>query len=304
MIISLKIFRALAFGCAMLLLANSSFAQSRVVVIPMSGDDLKPLQNIITVAKENGDFADPVAAMASISDAAVDNPYLLVIAPGDYALTSSLVMQPYVDIAGSGRNVTRLIADNIVDVSYLVTAADQANLKDLSLIGIDGSVRFGISNDGGSQVFSNLSIRIEADSGVLVGLYNQNSSQAIIKDSSIELIGGSGSSGSWGIANVIASTITVEAVTIVSSSSGVLDAIGVFTSADSPAIIRNSNITAESPVSMSRSTAVPETSYIANTFVHATRASDAITAPAKCTFVFDENGDAYDADCNPIAPAP
>ena len=67
-------------------LASSAFvmAQNRVVVIPMSGDDLEPLANIITVAKNNGDFTNPIDAMNSISDASETNPYLIVIAPGVY----------------------------------------------------------------------------------------------------------------------------------------------------------------------------------------------------------------------------
>ena len=45
-----------------------AFAQTKVVVVPMGGDAM-PMQNIVTVAKKNGDYTDPVEAMESISDA-------------------------------------------------------------------------------------------------------------------------------------------------------------------------------------------------------------------------------------------
>ena len=68
----------------------------------------KPLQNIVTVAKANGMFTDPVAAVNSITDASETNPYLVVIGPGVYIVTAPVVMKPWVDITGSGENVTKI----------------------------------------------------------------------------------------------------------------------------------------------------------------------------------------------------
>ena len=55
--------------------ASMAFAHNRVVIVPLGGDDAKPLQNVVTVSKANGDFTDPVTAMASITDASAENPY-------------------------------------------------------------------------------------------------------------------------------------------------------------------------------------------------------------------------------------
>ncbi len=94
--------RILGFLIILLLLAPLTvLAQTKVVVIPL-GDDAKPLKNVISVAKANGKFTDPVAAVNSISDASAANPYLVVIGPGVYTITQTLVMKPYVDIVGSG----------------------------------------------------------------------------------------------------------------------------------------------------------------------------------------------------------
>ena len=98
--------------CAGFLVPGWSGAADRVVVIPLMSHQSKPLKNVVTVAKKNGDFTDPVAAVNSITDAAADNPYLIVIAPGVYTLTETLVMKSYVSITGSGEDVTILTGAN------------------------------------------------------------------------------------------------------------------------------------------------------------------------------------------------
>ncbi len=109
-------------------------ADNQVVVIPlMKGKNLK---NVITVAQANGQFNDPVAAVNSIADAGVDNPYLVVIAPGVYTLTQTLVMKEYVNISGSGEKATILrgtISSGIDTDSAIVKPANNSSLSFLSI---------------------------------------------------------------------------------------------------------------------------------------------------------------------------
>ena len=97
-------------------------------VIPFVGAD-KPVKNVITVAKENGDFSDPVAAMNSITDSSDANPYVLVIGPGVYTLTQQLIIQPSVEVIGSGIDITILQgskgAEFATDEAALVTSIAQ-----------------------------------------------------------------------------------------------------------------------------------------------------------------------------------
>ena len=98
---------------SMLGLSVTAQAHNKVVVIPMAGDDLQPLANIVTVAKANGDFSDPIAALNSIPTSgpkapSASNTYLIVIAPGTYLLASRLEMREYISIAGSGQQATTL----------------------------------------------------------------------------------------------------------------------------------------------------------------------------------------------------
>ena len=55
---------------------------------------------MVQVAKSNGDYATVSAALASITDASKDNPYVIRIAPGIYS--EYIDLKPYIDLEGSG----------------------------------------------------------------------------------------------------------------------------------------------------------------------------------------------------------
>jgi hypothetical protein len=119
-----------------------ALAQTKVVVVPL-GDDSKPLKNIITVAKANGNFTDPVAAVNSISNASATNPYLVVIAPGVYTMSQPLVMKPYVDVVGSGENVTKLTGAISTNQCYNTSAIVDSEVPTASLSNLS------VENTGG-----------------------------------------------------------------------------------------------------------------------------------------------------------
>jgi len=172
------------------LLSGAIEAQNKVIVIPMAGEDLKPLANIVTVALENGDFDDPVLAMESIEDASEDKPYLLVIAPGIYQLEDrQLQMKEYVDIAGSGQNVT-ILRGSVSSASYdetaaLVVAQRNGWIRDLTIENTDGEFRaaMGIYNDTSGVVISNVTILV-SDATETVGIQNSSAS-VTIRDSKV-----------------------------------------------------------------------------------------------------------------------
>ena len=88
--------------CSSLLFFAVSFAvhaaENLSINIPYStGNDSQP-SNIVTVAKANGDFDNVIEALDSITDADVNNPYQVVIAPGTYGLSEQIVMKPFVSI--------------------------------------------------------------------------------------------------------------------------------------------------------------------------------------------------------------
>ena len=83
--------------------------------------------NIVWVAKSGGDFTSVNAALASISDASIDNTYLIKIAPGVYTETGGIDMKSYVDIEGSGNRTTFLRA--VGGTTNPVTDGSSATLR-------------------------------------------------------------------------------------------------------------------------------------------------------------------------------
>jgi len=76
-----------------------------------------------------------VAALAAITDNSSAKPYLIKIEPGVYDFADqSLVMKPFIDVEGSGRSVTFLIADGRDTLfSGTVIGADDATLREVTV---------------------------------------------------------------------------------------------------------------------------------------------------------------------------
>lgn len=162
--------------------AGIALAADRVVVIPLAGSK-KPLKNIVTVAKGNGDFTDLVAAVDSITDASANNPYLVIIAPGEYSFAKTLAMKEYVDISGSGENVTRLIGaigQGTYDASSaIVEAANHATLSNLSVVNTgDGEYSIGIYTTGlnATAKLQQVTVMVSGGSVTSSGIVNSLSS--------------------------------------------------------------------------------------------------------------------------------
>lgn len=309
--------------CMLLLLfATTSVAQNKVVVIPMSGDDLKPLSNIVTVAKQNGDFTDPVAAMASITATAAD-PYLLVIAPGVYSLgNQQLVMKEYVEVAGSGQNATILTGgvSGQNATAALVVGANNAGIRDLTIENISGgasnSSSTGIYNGTASPFISDITIKVSTG-GLLTGIHNSNSSPTIslttinvfdadapkagifneassspsVSNSKIVVSGGT--STGYGILNSTASATVSDTIISVSGPNGSQTGVSNSNSSSS-VIIRGCSISSSSFASVD----ADEGSGVNESYISDSSVSGGIDGDPKCSFTFDESGDEYDSNCN------
>ena len=66
--------------------------------------------NYIVVAKSGGDYTSVATALASITNAADDNPYLVYVMPGEYTETSLVEVKEYVHLQGSGPNATIIVS--------------------------------------------------------------------------------------------------------------------------------------------------------------------------------------------------
>ena len=181
----------------LMLLPMTAFAQNKVVVIPLfdgacASGTCKPLKNIVTVAKANGMFTDPVAALNSITDASVTNPYLVVIGPGVYTVTAPVVMKEWVDITGSGENVTKIkgaISTGDSSTSSIITGADNSALSLLTAENTGGGTySMALYNGSASPKVSAVTAR--ASGGTYTyGIYNDHHSSPTMTDVNITASG-------------------------------------------------------------------------------------------------------------------
>ncbi|RJR19581.1 MAG: hypothetical protein C4581_04845 [Nitrospiraceae bacterium] len=153
---------------------------------------------VAVVAISEGDYTDPVTAMGDIaswcgSPSAV-NPCLLKIMPGVYDIgTNAIQMVSYVDIEGSGENVTKITgsvdnADWFYLTEGLIYGADYAELRFLAIENTStGNQTITMINDSVSPKISN--VTIVASGGIFnYGMYN-NSSGAIINAVTLDSAG-------------------------------------------------------------------------------------------------------------------
>jgi hypothetical protein len=63
---------------------------------------------VVWVANSGGQFTSVSAALASITDNSPAHRYVIKVAPGTYTETGSVVLKNYVDVEGSGQNLTTI----------------------------------------------------------------------------------------------------------------------------------------------------------------------------------------------------
>ncbi len=174
---------------AMLMIGTSLQAKDKVVVIPLSVS--KSMNNIVTVAKSGGDFKDLQKAIDSITDAAWDNPYLIVIAPGQYDVEQTITMKDHVSITGSGKDVTTLagnIASDSLDTAAIIQGASYVELSNITVAngGTQSSSPYtiGIFCDAGTMSVKNVDVTVGwgAVSNFFYAVFNQENSTLHLDD--------------------------------------------------------------------------------------------------------------------------
>jgi hypothetical protein len=233
-----------SFATVIMLLAlicmQTAKGHQKVVVVPLIEDNAAPLANTVTVSLANGDFNNPLDALASITDASAQNPYLIVIGPGTYIVNQPLIMKPFVNIVGSGRTITILkgaVASNQFNDSaaFLITA-DNTRISDLSIENNAAGLAFcfAIKNSAQSNNIVDVNVMVSGCT-FAVGIQNSSAKTAITR-SVIKVLG---NNNSVGIDNST-STLDVSHTTIFGS--GNISNVGVRNNGGH-SVIRNSRIT-------------------------------------------------------------
>jgi hypothetical protein len=245
---------AVLIGVLFLLAPLTVFAQDGFYVIPVVVN--KPLKNVITVAKANGKFTDPVAAVNSITDASASNPYLVVIGPGVYTVTSGLQMKAYVDIAGSGENVTKItgaISAGAAWTSAVILGANNASLSsltvgntgggeysiallnylasprvtDVTAMASGGTRIYGVYNSSSSPLMTDVTATASGGTAENFGVNNYLSSPVMIQITATA----TGGANNYGVNNFDSSPVMTQ---VTATASGGTDNRGVFNQSSSP----------------------------------------------------------------------
>lgn len=230
--------------------------------------------NVAIVAPNGGDYDNPATAMTNYGDwcpsPSEDTPCLLKIMPGLYDVGSSpVVMQPFIDIEGSGENVTKITGaistsfpastgavkgENNAEIRFLTventgggttTAAIFNSSKSPSILHVTATVssghyRYGVYNSGSSPTMTNVSVTVtDETTDSNYGVYNSSSSPMMTNVRvTVTKTGGSGAT-TYGVYNTSSSPIMTN-VTV--SASGGDESYGVLNFNSSPTI---TNLTAE-----------------------------------------------------------
>lgn len=158
--------------------------------------------NLVIVAPTGGDFANPLDALASITDASAEKPYLVKIMPGTYELgIATLVMKEYVDVEGAGELTTRL-RGSAADAG-VVAGASRAEIRGLTIEanGADGGI-VGIFNGSASPRITRVTIHAAGGKSAY-GIYNLMAAP-VISEVSVTATGGDAT---FGIFNLHSSPV-------------------------------------------------------------------------------------------------
>jgi len=280
-----------------------------VIVSPVPGDALASGTALLN-------------ALAGITDASATNPYLLKIEPGVYDLgNNGLTMQPYVDIEGSGENVTTITSTHSSTVndetSATVIGASDAELRFLT-----------VENQGGSDIsiaiysyffvspdLTNITASASGGANFNYGIRNDSSSPKM-SHVTASAIGGVGSALNAGVSNTGYSSSMTD---VTASASGGNNSAGIWQFSSYGGIMTNVTASASGGtdnygmynisstfVRMKSSSFSGATNSILNTggagtWIASTMLDGAVAGGGfKCVGAFDENYAALDSACQPI----
>ncbi len=174
---------------------------------------------VAIVAKTGGDYINPVDAMVGINDwcgtPSEINRCLLKVMPGVYDITvsSNVVMQPYVDLEGSGESVTMITSASVTGFGAgVVNCAANSEIRFITIqstAGEGGTVATAIYNSGNAIKLTNVTAScinpLASCYGVFNDWFNPTSHTIVLNNVTIDS-GGTGLSSGFGAKVVLNSS--------------------------------------------------------------------------------------------------
>lgn len=149
--------------------------------------------NYTVVALSGGDYTDPVAAMTDRANwcgvPSRTNPCLMKIMPGIYNLNTALSLISYIDIEGSGRNITVLVRNNTGFTGGIIKASGQCGnesceVRDLTLradgSGSNVSANGIYSSTGAGPRIRNVEIDVSVTDGNAMGVFGDGGNVSLV----------------------------------------------------------------------------------------------------------------------------
>jgi hypothetical protein len=152
---------------------------------------------VAIVAKSGGDYTDPVAAMADITNwcgaPSSTSPCLMKIMPGVYDIGgNSLVVPGYVDLEGSGENVTKITGrvDSASLTSGLLMNTGNTEIRFLTVENINSNIAIAIFNNTFDEPVKMINVTAIASGGVESYGIQNFSSESFITNVTVTTSGG------------------------------------------------------------------------------------------------------------------
>jgi hypothetical protein len=180
-------------GAGLTNIPGSSIAGTSITVNQLADGAVTPVKigflgKVAIVATNGGDYDNPATAMGSYADwcgtPSETNRCLLKIMPGVYDVgTTSVVMQPYIDIEGSGENTTIIQGNLDSSTSGIVNGASNAEIRFLTIKHTGGGANaMGIYLSSASPKISNVSINVSNPGNTTYGIYGYPNTDPVIRN--------------------------------------------------------------------------------------------------------------------------
>lgn len=169
-------------------------------------------------------------ALAQISLPSESNPYLIIIEPGVYDIGGeSLQMKSYVDIQGSGQDLTKIKGNIGFASTAVLRGANNAELRFLTVENTGGGTfAEAIYNSSQSPAITNVTATASGGSYLNVGIHNYNSSSVM---TNVTASASGGGTDIRGVFNVLGTPVMAH---VTATASGGTYNYGVYNDASTP----------------------------------------------------------------------
>jgi hypothetical protein len=220
-------------------LANTSVTASQLANNAVTAGKIAFYGRVAIVANSGGDYSNPATAMTNYASwcpsLSATNPCLLKIMPGVYNVgSSSVVMQQYIDIEGSGEKITKITGTNETGT---VLGESNAEIRFITIENTSTGSNTRAIYNAFSKSPSILHVTATASGGnYSQGVFNYTASPTMVHVTAT----GSGVTYSYGVYNGQYSSPVMTDVTA-TASGGSEEAFGVYNTSSSPVM---TNLTA------------------------------------------------------------